>query len=165
MNIVLCGMMGCGKTTVAAALSEKYNLPEVDTDRLIVERYGEINAIFERHGEAHFRDLEAQIVKEVAKLNKNSVISLGGGCVLRDENVKNLKASSKIYYLRTKAETIIKRLKGDSSRPLLAGGLEEKVNSILSARAKIYESVADEIVDTDGRTPEEIAEIIRGTSL
>ncbi|MDE6557991.1 MAG: shikimate kinase [Clostridia bacterium] len=165
MNIVLCGMMGCGKTTVAAALNKKYGLKVVDTDGVIVERYGEINAIFASHGEAYFRDLEAETVKEVAKNCSNAVISLGGGCVLRDENVKNLKQSGKIFYLKATAQTIIERLKGDNTRPLLAGGLEEKVNTILAARSKIYESVADFIIETDGKTPEEIAEIIRGTSI
>ena len=165
MNIVLCGMMGCGKTTVAEVFKNEYGLAAVDTDALFVERYGEINAVFEKYGEAYFREREAEIVAEVAKNCHGFVISLGGGCVLRDENVKNLKASGKIFYLRTQAATIIERLRGDKTRPLLAGGLEEKVNAILAARANIYESVADFIIDTDGIRPEEIAEIIRGKTL
>ncbi len=164
MNIVLCGMMGCGKTSVASEL-EKLGYKSVDTDALIVERYGNINGIFAAHGEAFFRDIEAQITKEVAQNYENAVISLGGGCVLRVENVKNLKASGKIFYLRAKAETIIKRLQGDTTRPLLAGGLEEKVNSILAARSAIYESVADCIVDTDDKTCEQIAQLIRDENL
>lgn len=164
MNIVLCGMMGCGKTSVAAELA-KLGYTCVDTDALIVGRYGNINDIFAAHGEAHFRDIEAQITAEVAKKYENAVISLGGGCVLRDENVKNLKASGKIFYLRATAETIVKRLQGDTTRPLLKGGLEEKVNSILSARAKIYEGVADFIIDTDDKSCEQIAQIIRDKNL
>lgn len=164
MNIVLCGMMGCGKTSVAGEL-EKLGFESVDTDALIVERYGNINDIFKEHGEAYFRDLEAQITAEVAKKYKNAVISLGGGCVLRDENVKNLKASGKIFYLRATARTIIKRLEGDATRPLLAGGLEEKVNSILAARSAIYESVADCIIDTDDKNCEQIAQLIKGKNL
>ena len=164
MNIVLCGMMGCGKTSVAREL-EKLGFESVDTDELIVKRYGNINDIFAAHGEAHFRDLEAQITAEVAKKYTNAVISLGGGCVLRAENVKNLKASGKIFYLRATAETIIKRLEGDTTRPLLKGGLEQKVNSILSARAAVYESVADFIIDTDDKNCEQIAQIIRDKNL
>lgn len=164
MNIVLCGMMGCGKTSVAAEL-KKFGYDCVDTDALIVERYGNINDIFAAHGEAYFRDIEAQITAEVAKKYDSAVISLGGGCVLRDENVKNLKASGRIFYLRATAQTIIKRLEGDTTRPLLKGGLEEKVNSILSARSAIYEGVADCIIDTDDKTCEQIARLIKGKKL
>lgn len=164
MNTVLCGMMGSGKTSVAAEL-EKLGYTCVDTDALIIERYGNINDIFAAHGEAYFRDLEAQITAEVAKKYENAVISLGGGCVLRAENVKNLKASGRIFYLRATAETIIKRLQGDTTRPLLAGGLEERVNSILAARAHVYEGVADFIIDTDDKNCEQIAKLIKGKNL
>lgn len=164
MNIVLCGMMGCGKTTVAAEL-EKFGYKVVDTDALIVERHGEINKIFDRFGEERFRAIEAEITAEVAKKYKNAVISTGGGCVLRQENVKNLKASGAIFYLRARAETIIERLKGDTTRPLLKGGLKERVNSILAVRSGIYEGVADFVIDTDGKTPEKIAEEIREKSV
>lgn len=164
MNIVLCGMMGCGKTSVAAELA-KLGYKVIDTDALIVERYGDINGIFASRGEQYFRDIEAQITEEIAKNYSGAVISLGGGCVLRAENVKNLKASGKIFYLRAKAETLIDRLKGDTSRPLLKGGLEERVNSILSVRSGIYEDVADFIIDTDGLSPAEIAQIIKDIRL
>ncbi len=160
MNVVLCGMMGCGKTTVAAELG-KAGYAVVDTDSLIVERYGEINKIFDVHGEEYFRDIETEITAEVAKKYTNAVISLGGGCVLRAQNVKNLKESGKIFYLRATPQTLIQRLKGDSTRPLLRGGLEERVNSVLNARAAIYEGAADYIIDTDGKTPAQIANLIR----
>lgn len=161
MNVVLCGMMGCGKTAVSKAYSQLYGVEMVDTDAVIVERHGEISAIFATYGEEQFRNIETSVTKEVASSFNNAVISLGGGCVLRSENVEALKQSGKIFYLRTKAETIIKRLKGDSTRPLLQGDLEERVNSILAKRSSIYESVADVIIDTDGLTPEEIAKKIR----
>ena len=161
MNIVLCGMMGCGKTAVSDAYSRVYGVKKVDTDAVIVDRYGEINAIFATRGEEAFRDIETRITKDVASTFDNAVISLGGGCVLRSENVRALKKTGKIFYLRTKAETIIQRLRGDSTRPLLQGDLEERVNTILANRANIYESVADYVIDTDDLTPEEIAKIIR----
>lgn len=160
MNIVLCGMMGCGKTTVAAELG-KYGYTVVDTDALIVERYGNINNIFDGHGEEYFRDIESLITAEVAKKHDNAVISLGGGCVLRAQNVKNLKESGRIFYLRATVQTLIGRLKGDTTRPLLKGGLEERVTTLLKARASAYESAADFIIDTDGKTPREIANTIR----
>lgn len=161
MNAVLCGMMGCGKSTVAERLSELYGVQSVDTDRIIEERFGSINAIFAERGEAYFRDIEAEITAETAKKYTNAVISLGGGCVLRSENVKNLKATGKIVYLRATPQTLIARLKGDASRPLLKGGLEERVNKILAERSHVYESVADFIIDTDGLTPTETAQKIK----
>lgn len=164
MNIVLCGMMGSGKTTVAAEL-EKLGYKVIDTDAQIVEKHGSIDKIFAEHGEEYFRDAETQVVREVAQKNDGAVISLGGGCVLRQENVKNLKAGGKIFYLRAKAETLIKRLKGDTTRPLLKGGLEERVRSILAVRSGIYEGVADFIIDTDELSPAEIAIEIRDKNL
>ena len=152
--------MGCGKTTVAAELG-KYGYTVVDTDALIVERYGNINDIFDGHGEEYFRDIESLITAEVAKKYDNAVISLGGGCVLRAQNVKNLKESGKIFYLRATAQTLTERLKGDTTRPLLKGGLEERVTTLLKARASVYENAADLIIDTDGKTPREIANTIR----
>lgn len=159
MNIVLCGMMGSGKTTVARVLENIYGFSVVDTDEIIVRRHGEINAIFRDLGEQAFRDIESQTVKEVSALD-GYVISLGGGVVLRRSNVEELKKNGKIFYLRTRAETVIVRVKGDSSRPLLQGNLEERVHAILKDRSKVYEEAADVVIDTDDKSPEEIADII-----
>lgn len=157
MNVVLCGMMGCGKTTVAARIAARYGMTSVDTDAEIVKKHGEINAIFEKFGEEYFRTLEEEVVAEVAQTYSNAVISTGGGCVLRENNVKNLKATGKIIYLRTQPETLVARVEGDTSRPLLKGGARQKIYSILDVRAPIYAAAADFIIDTDGLTPEQIA--------
>ena len=101
-NIVLCGMMGSGKTTVARALNAIYNLNWVDTDDQIVGQYGAINGIFARLGEEGFRNIESAVTKRVAQSCQNSVISLGGGCVLRKINVEELKKTGVIFYLRTR---------------------------------------------------------------
>lgn len=160
MNIVLCGMMGSGKTSVAKAYSALYGAKCVDLDEVITSRYGNISQIFANRGEEYFRDIESEIVEEVSALDVGTVISLGGGCVLRSKNVSALKRTGKIFYLQAEAETIIQRLKGDSSRPLLQGNSEEKVNSILSSRKAIYAAAADYSVPTDNLTPEQIAERI-----
>ncbi|MGN0804223.1 MAG: shikimate kinase [Candidatus Coproplasma sp.] len=161
MNVVLCGMMGSGKTAVASAFADLYGVQIVDTDAVIVSRYGEINAIFANHGEEYFRNIESEVCKEVSMQYSNAVISLGGGAVLRAQNVQNLKKTGKIIYLKAKAQTIIERLQGDTTRPLLKGGLEEKVNSILANRSAIYEGVADVVIETDSLTPEQIAKVIK----
>jgi shikimate kinase len=150
-------MMGCGKSTVSYELSKSYGLERVETDKIIVDRYGEINKIFERFGEKYFRDIETYVVKDIAKKYDNAVISLGGGCVLREENVQALKENGKIIYLRTGLETLIERVKGDTTRPLLKGDMRQNMTNIFNARKSTYEGVADYIVDTDNVMPKRIA--------
>ena len=156
-------MMGCGKSTVGVCLAEISGRAFRDTDSEIVAHHGRIADIFERFGEEYFRDLETRTVKELAKLD-NLVIATGGGLVLRDENVKMLKESGKIVYLRAQAETLLQRLQADKERPLLQNSddLKNRVETLLKNRAPIYESAADIYVEVDGETPEEIAkEIIK----
>ena len=159
MNIVLIGMPASGKTTVAEILGKSLGAEVVDTDALIVERHGAITEIFEKHGEEYFRDLESAAVKEAAK-KKKAVISTGGGCPLRKENVLALKECGKIVFLRTSITELIRRTEGDGTRPLLKGEREERLKSLLTVRTPVYEDAADLTIDTDGRTPEEIARII-----
>lgn len=159
-NIVLCGMMGSGKTTVARQISNTYNLVWVDTDEEIVRQYGEINGIFARLGEEGFRDIESAVAKRVAQSYSGAVISLGGGCVLRQANVDELKKAGKIFYLRTSPQTVISRIQGDTARPLLKGDLSERVRTISAARSAIYEAAADVIIDTDDKSPQDIAKLI-----
>lgn len=96
-NIVLIGMMGCGKTTVGKRLSEQLNMPFIDTDVLIEETYGPIPKLFER-GEDYFRDAESKIISEIASF-EGAVISTGGGVVLREENVKALKEKGFLIFI------------------------------------------------------------------
>lgn len=160
MNIALCGMMGCGKSTVAKILSQKLNLPLIDTDEIIVSRYGAISDIFDSKGEEFFRDLESQTIAKVCAKKGDCIIALGGGAVLREQNVRNLKSCGKIFFLRTKEENLVKRLENSNDRPLLRGTMRDIIAQILSKRTPIYEKAADEIIDTDGLTPNEIAEVI-----
>lgn len=156
MNIVLCGMMGCGKTTVAAELSRLTGMEQTDTDAEIVNEYGRIADIFEKYGEARFREIETQTVARISSRD-NIIIATGGGCVLNSANVEYLKRNGKIFFLQTRPETLIKRVEGDTERPLLAGGAEKRINELLPARTPKYLAAADYVVDTDGAEPEEIA--------
>ncbi len=158
MNIILCGMMGCGKTTVGVCLAKKMNREYVDTDAVIVERFGSIADIFERYGEGYFRDLETEVVKELGCEN-DLVIATGGGLVLRQENVKLLKANGKIVFLQASVDTLVERLQTDTERPLLhkVESLRARVQELLKDRARVYENVADFIVDVDEKNPEQIA--------
>ena len=161
MNWVLCGMMGCGKSTVGARLAQKVNRVFVDTDAIIVERYGKISDIFERYGEAYFRDLETELVKELYQ-KEGQVLSLGGGLVLHEENVRLLKEQGKIIFLRAEKRTLVERLQADKNRPLLqnAQSLSSRVDELLISRAPIYERVSDMTVDVDDKSPEQIVDEI-----
>ncbi len=161
MNIVLAGMPGSGKTTVGGVLAKVCGLTLVDTDEEIVREHGEINGIFAKYGEPYFRDLESGVCERLGE-SEGLVIATGGGCLLRDVNVAYLKANGKVVYLRTQPETLIARVDGDTSRPLLAGDAKAHIYELYAKRRAIYEAAADIIVDTDELTPEQVAEEIKG---
>ena len=157
MNLILCGMMGSGKTTVGLKVAELSGKTHCDTDDLVVEKYGEIAKIFAKHGEAVFRERETEIVKTLSDKD-GLVISSGGGLVLKEENVALLKKNGRICYLRADVTTLEKRLANDETRPLLKN--KDAIKTLTEKRAPVYESVADFIVDVDGKTPEGVAKEI-----
>ncbi|MBR7100475.1 MAG: shikimate kinase [Clostridia bacterium] len=156
MNVVLCGMMGVGKSTVGKKLQWLSGKTCVDTDLLIVQKHGQISEIFEKYGEEHFRNLETQTVQSLAKRD-NLIISTGGGLVLREQNVSLLKEKGKIFFLRASLQTLLSRVTVNAARPLLSLGAEQKLRSLLPVRTPVYERVADYIIDTDERTVDDIA--------
>ncbi len=162
MNLILCGMMGAGKTTIGIKIAELTGRRWYDTDGLIVDKHGKISDIFEYYGEAHFRKLETEIVKDLAQKD-DLVISTGGGLVLKNENNELLKKNGKIVFLRATLDTLSVRLQVDKSRPLLhtsTENIQERLEKLMAERAPIYSHVADYIVDVDNKTPEEIAKEI-----
>lgn len=167
MNIVLCGMMGVGKSSVGIKIAELTGRRWVDTDDVIINRYGRISDLFEYYGESYFRLLESKIVEEISK-EDNLIISTGGGLVLNPENSRLLKQNGKIIFLKASFETLLKRVRADETRPLLkdTGKTAERLNLLLAERTPIYSLVADFIIDTDGAEIEEIAkraiELMRG---
>ena len=157
MNIVLCGMMGSGKTTVGIRLADLTGLRWYDTDDLITEKYGKISDIFEFYGEERFREMETEMVKRVAE-EDGAVISTGGGCVLRTENCVLLKEKGKIVYLKVPIETLFARAgHTGEERPLLKNATFNKMKELLESRTPIYEGCADYTVNTDGKDVDEIA--------
>lgn len=167
MNVVLCGMMGAGKSTIGIKIAELTGRRWYDTDGVISDRHGKISDIFEYYGEPHFRKLETDVVKELAEQD-NLVISTGGGLVLKNENNVTLQKNGKIVFLRASLQTLNQRLVLDGTRPLLQASTEsisDRLSRLLKERTPVYEHVADYIVDVDGKTPLEIAqEIVRLTA-
>lgn len=162
-NIILEGFMGSGKSTVSELISDKLELELIDTDEAIEEAEGrKISEIFEQDGEEAFRDMETELMEMVISEHmRETVISLGGGLPVREKNRELLKRAGKVVYLRTSPETVYDRLKGDETRPLLKS--EDplaRIKELQDKRGKIYEEAADIIVDTDGKTPEEVADEI-----
>lgn len=168
-NIILEGFMGSGKTTVSEILSDKLDLELLDTDQAIEEAEGRsINEIFSANGEAAFRSMETDLVNMVVSEHLNQmVVSLGGGLPLREENRQLLKKAGKIVYLRTRPETVYERLKGDDTRPLLkTEDPQKRIRELLEERSEKYETLADIIIDTDGKDASDIAnEIIAAIGL
>ena len=161
-NIFLIGFMGAGKTTIAKALSQKLEMNSVEMDQLIVEKQKmSVSEIFDEYGEQYYRNLESNCLIELRNRSQ-TVVSCGGGMALRASNVLQMQALGHIVLLRARPETILSRVsKHPDTRPLLAGRLSvEGIAGLMAQRDPQYHRAAEIIVDTDGRTPREIAEEI-----
>ncbi|MCA1009664.1 shikimate kinase [Halobacillus halophilus] len=150
--IYLVGFMGSGKSTIAGKLSEKLNLPYIEMDKAIEEKEQmTISDIFAQFGEAHFRECETHLLKNIGE---ESVVSTGGGVVLKEENQHYLSTGT-VVFLRASWNTIVSRLQNDEDRPLWKGDLTEK-HALFALRQPTYESLADLIIEVDNKNPEEI---------
>lgn len=161
-NIVLVGLSGSGKSTLGNILSSLSGYALVDTDAIIVKLQNRsINNIFETNGEEFFRTLETQVSKEISAFDKQ-IISTGGGIVLKEKNLEYLKQNGIVFYLKTSVNSLLKRLEGDNTRPLLkTDDVKKKLENMLEIRGKLYKK-ADVTIETDKLTPEETAkEILR----
>ncbi len=159
-RVVLVGPMGAGKTTVARLLGEAWSLPVRDTDTDIEAVEGRsISDIFIDDGEQAFRALEAAAVAE-AMARHEGVLALGGGAVL-DPVTRDLLSGRPVVFLRVGLSDAVKRVGLGVGRPLLLGNVRARIKALLDERTPIYESVASLVVDTDDRTPEEVAAEIR----
>lgn len=161
-NIILIGFMGAGKTSVGEALAGRSRKMLIDTDWMIEKKAGmTISKIFETQGEAAFRRLETEVLEQLIVEAEGEIISVGGGLPLREENRKLLKKLGCVIYLSVRPETVLERLKGDTTRPLLQGeDVASRVNRLLETRGPVYELASDRVIPVDELSVEQIADRI-----
>lgn len=140
---VLVGLMGSGKSSLGRRIARKLNLPLIDLDDYIVNRAGcSIPEIFSSQGEAGFRTMETQALKEV--ICQRAVIATGGGVVMSVENRQLLKNNPPVIWLKASPEFLARRIDGDNNRPLVAGGNTlNKLRELAEIRNPLYQQCAD----------------------
>lgn len=149
--IYIIGFMGSGKTTVGKALSGSLGLPVYDTDEEITKFANKsISEIFDEEGEQHFRLLEAEVLRGLPVVD--SIITTGGGIILREENRKWMRENGEVIFLYASPEETLHRLEGDQTRPLLQGIKKAKVAHMLEERLPFYLESANLKVDTTSKS-------------
>ena len=156
-NIFFIGFMGSGKTTVSAAFGKAYNRPVLELDDEIVARDGRsVRQMFEESGEEYFRDWESRMLREITAGN-GTIVSCGGGIVIREENIRVMKQNGFIVLLKATPETTLERVKNEKTRPILNGHMNvEYIEQLMNKRASAYQAAADVVVVTDGKSVEQV---------
>lgn len=166
-SIALIGLRGCGKSSVGRELADVLGGDCTDTDGLVVQRAGKsIAAIFEEEGEVGFRRREREIIEQVAA-DPPAVISVGGGAVLDEDNVRALRQVATLVWLTAPANVLHQRIAsdyatGDLRPPLTEWTGPEEIERLLADRSTLYERAADLVIDTMEDTPRNIAQNIAG---
>jgi shikimate kinase len=163
MNIVLIGYRGTGKSTVGRQVAAQLAMEFVDADEELESRAGRsIREIFASGGEGAFRDLEAVVIGDLLQGDQR-VTALGGGAVLRPDNREQIRrANNRVVWLQADAATLHERIDADAAtsqrRPNLTatGGLPE-IERLLAIREPLYRECAEFVVNTEGKTPEQVA--------
>jgi shikimate kinase len=160
-NIFLVGPMGSGKTAVGRSLARHLGKPFYDSDTEIVRRTGvDIPYIFEKEGEAGFREREREAIEALVAL-RAIVLATGGGAILLPENRRLLAERGFVVYLETSVEQQVERVQHGRNRPLL-GNVDPaiRLRELMAVRDPLYRSIADVTVTTDGRRVKAVAEDI-----
>lgn len=146
-NLVLCGFMGSGKTTVGKKMAKRLNLEFVNTDDIVEQlQQMPISEIFRVFGEKFFRDLETRVCQETVK-KQGQLISVGGGTLERPENVEIFRqAGDTILFLNTPFEVCYNRIKGDRSRPVAMNKTKEELFSLYQRRYAQYMAAAELLI-------------------
>ena len=160
-NIILCGFMGCGKTTVGKYLSTLANMKFVDMDKYIEKKADmTVSEIFEKFGEDGFRDMEHKACLELSQ-STDYVIASGGGTLVFDRNVEALSKTGTIVLIDASYETLCNRLKNDKKRPLLqCENRNEKIKELLNKRIPLYKKASAVTVNGDQSSKKVAQEIL-----
>ncbi|MEZ6074065.1 MAG: shikimate kinase [Pirellulales bacterium] len=165
MNVVLIGYRGTGKSSVGRLLARRWDCPFVDLDDEIERRAGmTIAEIFAAEGEPGFRRRESTVVQDVSGRDRH-VIATGGGAVVDTDNRSALTHCGRVVWLKASPQSIHVRISADAAtsarRPNLtaSGGLEE-IERVLGTRTPIYDAAADLTIDTEGKSPQDVADAI-----
>jgi shikimate kinase len=167
-TIALIGYRGTGKTTIARLLALRLGYDWIDADVEVEQALGmSITEFFEQYGEERFREVESQVVAELCG-RERTVLALGGGAVLREDNHRRLADCGTVVWLRASAATLLRRITHDPTslgrRPNLTNyGGQAEIEALLAKREPIYRACATFEVDTEDRTPEETADEIVAT--
>jgi shikimate kinase len=161
-HLVLIGMMGSGKSTIARIVGERLGRPVLDSDHLIEERTGRtVREIFATDGESVFRGLETEVLREALSSATPSVIAAAGGVVLSEENRRLLTdAAARVVWLCADPSTLVERVKGGGHRPLLDADPAGTLQRMFVEREPLYREVADAIVLVDHRSVGEVVEAV-----
>lgn len=148
-TVALVGLPGSGKSTIGRQLARRLGLPFFDSDAVIEQRIGcPIKVFFEEQGEALFRDIESEVIAELAAGDRK-VLSTGGGSVLRDENRRVLHDRAVVVYLRSAPEEVFRRVRHDRNRPLLqVEDPLQKLRDLHALRDPLYAETAHFTIDT-----------------
>ena len=140
-QIYLTGFMGTGKSMILNCLHEVCGFDKIEMDEQIVQEQGmSIPEIFEKKGEEYFRNLETELVRKISAMD-NIVVSCGGGTVMRQCNVDEMKKNGTIVLLTAEPETVYERVKGSHNRPLLEKNMNpEYIKELMEARRPKYEA-------------------------
>ena len=163
IRCALVGMPGSGKSTVGRQLAHRAGVPFIDLDHRLERIIGtSIRSFFEEHGEARFRDLESEVLADLARADGSGmVLSTGGGAVLRAENRAVLRQFGTVLYLRAAPEEIYKRVKHDKTRPLLQGGNPlDKLRDLYAQRDGLYRATAHYVIETGRPTVHTLVNMI-----
>lgn len=169
-HIYLTGFMGAGKSRIGRVLGKKWAWPFYDSDTAVEQKAGmAIKEIFKIHGEQTFRQMESEAITELSLKPYPSIISLGGGALILNENLLRIQSSGLLIYIKSTPENIFERVKHNNKRPLLqmdtGNGFEEsllsRIRDLLKEREPVYLK-ADIVFERDGLEPNEVVDKLIG---
>ncbi|CAB4551155.1 unannotated protein [freshwater metagenome] len=164
--IVLVGLMGTGKSTVAWDLAQHYQVPCLDTDKLVEQRVGKtVREIFEEPGEVFFREVESEVLRDCLHSPEGAVIAAAGGVVLAEENRQSIEKAKKqrgitVVWLHALPEVLAVRTAKGSHRPALDTDRLQVLEQMYALREPMYKEVSDVVIDVSERSIESVTSLI-----